>query len=134
VDDFDEFFTEHYPRVVGSLELAGGAAGDAEDAAQEAFMKAMLRWRSVATMERPATWVYVVAVRAMRRRLGRDRSVTDRSSDERPEADETESVVTAFPRRSLGSRDRPRHALFAGNREVDVAHRARTAARRPRRP
>jgi RNA polymerase sigma factor (sigma-70 family) len=94
VDDFDEFFTEHYTRVVGSLELAGGAAGDAEDAAQEAFVNAMLRWRSVSTMERPATWVYVVAVRALRKRLGRDRSVA-RPSDEETVSDQTEDVVTA---------------------------------------
>jgi len=95
VDDFDEFFTEHYPRVVGSLELAGGAAEDAEDAAQEAFVIAMLRWRSVSGMDRPATWVYVVAVRALRRRLGRDRSTADRSTDEREVSDGTEDVVTA---------------------------------------
>jgi RNA polymerase sigma-70 factor (ECF subfamily) len=94
VDDFDEFFTEHYPRVVGSLELAGGTAGDAEDAAQEAFVKAMLRWRSVSTMERPATWVYVVAVRALRRRLGRDRPVAEHLSAERAVTDQTEDVVT----------------------------------------
>jgi RNA polymerase sigma-70 factor (ECF subfamily) len=94
VDDFDEFFTEHYPRVVGSLELAGGAAGDAEDAAQEAFVKAMLRWPAVSTMERPATWVYVVAVRALRRRLGRDRSAAEPAA-ERTVSDETEEVVTA---------------------------------------
>jgi RNA polymerase sigma-70 factor (ECF subfamily) len=95
VDDFDEFFTEHYPRVVGSLELAGGLPGDAEDAAQEAFVKAMLRWRSVATMERPATWVYVVAVRALRRRLGRDRWVAEQQTGERAVTDQTEEVVTA---------------------------------------
>lgn len=95
MDDFDEFFTEHYSRVVGSLELAGGTAGDAEDAAQEAFVKAMLRWRSVSGMERPATWVYVVAVRALRRRLGRDRSVAERRTDERAVTDQAEEVVTA---------------------------------------
>ena len=95
MDDFDEFFTEHYPRVVGSLVLAGGATGDAEDAAQEAFVKAMLRWRSVSGMERPATWVYVVAVRAMRRRLRNDRSVGEQPEDERTVSDETEGVVTA---------------------------------------
>jgi RNA polymerase sigma factor (sigma-70 family) len=94
VDDFDEFFTEHYPRVVGSLELAGGTAGDAEDAAQEAFVKAMLRWRSVSTMERPATWVYVVAVRSLRRRLLRARSVAA-PAPEREVSDRTEDVVTA---------------------------------------
>src|SRR4051794_37791979 len=35
----------------------------AEEAAQEAFVKAWLRWPRVAAMERPASWVYVVAVR-----------------------------------------------------------------------
>jgi RNA polymerase sigma-70 factor, ECF subfamily len=73
VNDFDEFFFEHYPRVVGSLRLAGGDVGEAEDAAQEAFAKAMTRWKSVSEMDRPATWVYVVAVRELRRRRGRRR-------------------------------------------------------------
>jgi RNA polymerase sigma factor (sigma-70 family) len=68
VNDFDQFFREHYARVVGSLRLAGGDVSEAEDAAQEAFAKAMLRWKSVSVMERPATWVYVVAVRELRRR------------------------------------------------------------------
>jgi RNA polymerase sigma-70 factor (ECF subfamily) len=96
VDDFDEFFIEHYRRVVGSLELSGGAPGDAEDAAQEAFVKAMLRWRSVSTMDRPATWVYVVAVRGLRRRLGgRDRRDFDLDEREPVFRDETEEVVTA---------------------------------------
>jgi RNA polymerase sigma-70 factor (ECF subfamily) len=71
VDGFDEFFFEHYARVVGSLRLAGGEVSEAEDAAQEAFAKAMLRWRSVSAMDRPATWVYVVAVRELRRRVRR---------------------------------------------------------------
>jgi hypothetical protein len=64
VDDFDQFFFEHYVRVVGSLRLAGGEAGETEDAAQEAFAKAMVRWNAVSVMERPATWVYVVALRS----------------------------------------------------------------------
>jgi RNA polymerase sigma-70 factor (ECF subfamily) len=71
MDDFDEFFAANYQRVVGSLMLACGTTTEAEDAAQEAFAKAMLRWRSVAQMQRPATWVYVVAVRELRRRLRR---------------------------------------------------------------
>jgi RNA polymerase sigma factor (sigma-70 family) len=71
MDDFDDFFDEHYARVVRSLVLACGAPVDAEDAAQDAFAKALVRWNTVARMERPATWVYVVAVRDLRRRLRR---------------------------------------------------------------
>ena len=77
MDDFDGFFSEHYARVVGSLRLAGGEISEAEDAAQEAFAKAMMRWKSVSLMDRPATWVYVVAVRELRRRTGRRREASD---------------------------------------------------------
>jgi RNA polymerase sigma-70 factor (ECF subfamily) len=80
VDDFDGFFSEHYARVVGSLRLAGGEISEAEDAAQEAFAKAMMRWKSVSLMDRPATWVYVVAVRELRRRAGRRGEVSDAGS------------------------------------------------------
>ncbi len=80
---------------VGSLELAGGTATDAEDAAQDAFVKAMLRWRSVSVMDRPATWVYVVAVRALRKRLLRDRAFPEQLASKEHVSDETEGVVTA---------------------------------------
>jgi RNA polymerase sigma factor (sigma-70 family) len=71
VNDFDQFFREHYGRVVNSLRLAGGDVSEVEDAAQEAFTRAMLRWKSVSVMDRPATWVYVVAIRELRRRRPR---------------------------------------------------------------
>ena len=41
MNDFDQFFREHYARVVGSLRLAGGDVSDAEDAAEEAFATAI---------------------------------------------------------------------------------------------
>ena len=71
MNEFDGFFFEHYTRVVRSLRLAGGELGEAEDATQEAFSKAMQRWGAVSVMDRPATWVYVVAVRELRRRSRR---------------------------------------------------------------
>jgi RNA polymerase sigma-70 factor, ECF subfamily len=108
VDDFDEFFFDHYARVVASLRLAGGDLGDAEDAAQDGFAKAMQRWESVSTMERPATWVYVVAVRELRRRARRgSRSVGALNLEVPDHADEvvsTEVVEDAL--RSLPPRQR----------------------------
>jgi RNA polymerase sigma-70 factor (ECF subfamily) len=71
VGDFEEFFAEHYARVVRSLVLALGHTAEAEDAAQDAFTRALRRWSAVSAMARPGTWVYVVAVRQLRRRLGR---------------------------------------------------------------
>jgi RNA polymerase sigma factor (sigma-70 family) len=81
MSDFDEFFDQHYQRVLGSLLLACGSSSDAEDAAQEAFAKAMVRWSSVERMDRPATWVYVVAVRELRRRLRRGAMQFERDAD-----------------------------------------------------
>jgi len=70
--DFEGFFGAEYVRVLRSLTLVLGEPQRAEDAAQEAFAKAYRRWGSVGQMERPGTWVYVVALRAERRRLARD--------------------------------------------------------------
>ena len=97
MDDFDRFFLEHYGRVVGSLRLACGDCGEVEDTAQEAFAKAMLRWQSVSAMDRPATWVYVVAVRELRRRLrSRDRSTsTEGTGTHAAAVDPADAVVTA---------------------------------------
>ena len=96
VTDFDEFFAEHYARVVASLVLVCGDAGEAEDAAQVGFTKAMLRWRTVSRYRRPSTWVYVVAVRELRRGLRRrERSVITDDAVDAPAVDPAVQVVTA---------------------------------------
>ena len=71
VDGFDEFFATHYRGVVTALEFAVLDRSLAEDAAQEAFVRALRRWRTVAHTDRPATWVYVVAMHEARRQLRR---------------------------------------------------------------
>jgi DNA-directed RNA polymerase specialized sigma24 family protein len=42
---FDALFAEHYPRLVRALTLVAGERELAADAAQEAFVKAHLKWR-----------------------------------------------------------------------------------------
>lgn len=74
--DYEVFFAEEYEAVVRALTLAFGNRMVAEDAAQEAFGRALARWPRVAQMERPAGWVYVVAVRFERRRNLRRRLPT----------------------------------------------------------
>ena len=71
MDDFETFFTLNYEPVVCSLALAFGDRVDTEDAVQDAFAQAYLKWSAVSVMERPATWVYVVAARRFRRTLRR---------------------------------------------------------------
>jgi RNA polymerase sigma factor (sigma-70 family) len=72
VDGFEGFFVEHHAGVVRALTLALGSRAEADEAAQVGFERALRRWRHVRTLDRPATWVYVVALRAARRRWARD--------------------------------------------------------------
>jgi len=94
--EFDAFWRAHHDPVVRSLTLAFADRHLAEDAAQVGFERALRKWRMVARLERPATWVYVVAVRHGRRHLAREgrrppAGGTARSS--MPEADDPQAVV-----------------------------------------
>ena len=64
----------------------------AEDAAQTGFERALRRWRTVATHDRPDTWVYVVAVRHGRRQLAR-RADQRTWESEAPDAPSPEAEV-----------------------------------------
>jgi RNA polymerase sigma-70 factor (ECF subfamily) len=70
--DFEGFFELNYQPVVQGLRLAFGDRPGVEDAVQDAFAKAYVRWSSVGSMSRPGTWVYVVAARSLRRVGRRD--------------------------------------------------------------
>lgn len=63
---FDEFYRAHFDPVARALTLAGADRELARDAAQEAFARALRRWRHVREMDRPDGWVYVVAMNQLR--------------------------------------------------------------------
>ena len=71
--DFDEFYREHYSRIQRAMALGFRDAGLADEITQEAFYRALLRWRRVSKLERPDAWTMVVALN-----LGRDNSRRDR--------------------------------------------------------
>jgi RNA polymerase sigma-70 factor (ECF subfamily) len=78
-DEFERFFLAHYESVVRSLTLITGDRQRAEDAAQDAFIKAHARWRTVRSYDLPVAWVRRVAVnrcrdthRSERRRVARE--------------------------------------------------------------
>jgi len=71
-DEFTRFFDDHYEPIVRSLTLVFGDRPRAEDAAQVGFERAYRKWRTVGSLDRPATWVYVVALRDARRQLQRE--------------------------------------------------------------
>ena len=66
-DDFAEFFAAKFEGVVRSLVLVVGDRETARDIAQEAFVKALLRWDRIQFYDEPVAWVRKVAFRAAMR-------------------------------------------------------------------
>ena len=71
-DEFEGFFRNEITRLVRTMYLLTGDAGEAEDVAQEAFVRVLEHWPRVSRMESPAGYLYRVAFnldRGRRRRL-----------------------------------------------------------------
>lgn len=54
---FEEFFRSNYPRAFGVAVRMLGNAAEAEDAAAEAFSRALVRWRRVNALDYRDAWV-----------------------------------------------------------------------------
>jgi RNA polymerase sigma-70 factor, ECF subfamily len=61
--DFEEFYQACYGRMVALVAAMLGDRHQAEDIAQEAFARALTRWRRVARYDVPEAWVRRVALR-----------------------------------------------------------------------
>jgi RNA polymerase sigma-70 factor (ECF subfamily) len=70
--DFDETFRESYWPMVRSLAVACGDSAVAEDAVQDAFERAFVRWRRIAQYDDPAGWIRHVALNRIRDHHRRD--------------------------------------------------------------
>ena len=91
---YEEFFDEHYEPIRRALTVALADPALAEDAVQDAFARAYVHWRTVSVMDRPAGWVYVVALRGGRRQRGRRVGVV-------PAAAEIDPIGTLLDRAAL---------------------------------
>ena len=68
---FERFYEAEHGRLVASLVLATGDADLAQEAADEAFLRALMAWSRVQAMASPGGWTYRVAVNVARRRARR---------------------------------------------------------------
>jgi RNA polymerase sigma factor (sigma-70 family) len=101
VRTFDAFYADEQPAIRRSLAVALGDVALADQCTQEAFVKAWLRWNRVSAMERPAAWVYVVAVRQGLRLLRGDRRSDSRDDAELVEGDTADATLDRLTTREL---------------------------------
>lgn len=71
VDMVRELYEGCYRRLVGQLFALCGNLGEAEDAVQEAFVRAVEKPRRFAQLENPEAWLRTVALNAVRGRYRR---------------------------------------------------------------
>ncbi|MGE5460286.1 MAG: RNA polymerase sigma factor [Solirubrobacterales bacterium] len=69
--DFEAFFEDEYPHLFGALCLVTRNRYEAEEIAQDAFLKVWERWDRVSEMESPAGYLYRTAMNAFRKRYRR---------------------------------------------------------------
>ena len=70
-DRMRELYDGCYRRLVGQLFAFCGDLTEAEDAVQEAFVRALSKPRTVARLDNPEAWLRTVAVNVARRRFRR---------------------------------------------------------------
>jgi RNA polymerase sigma-70 factor (ECF subfamily) len=114
---FEQFYEREYHRVVGFAYALAGSWEAAEDAAQEAFLRAHREWARVGRYEQPGAWVRRVAanlaVSAFRRRLTEARALVRLAARRQPDPPlEGEAVDFWRAVRALPSRQRQAVALF----------------------
>lgn len=105
--DFDALFQQQYERLVRAMTVVAGDRVLAEDAVQEAFVKAHVKWRKISQYDDPAGWVRRVALNKLRdehRRDGRKLLALGRlrhrtpTTTENPEIDEFGRLLAELPR------------------------------------
>ncbi|MFI7575167.1 SigE family RNA polymerase sigma factor [Micromonospora sp. NPDC049497] len=76
VDGFDDFYRGSRQRLLGYVYVLTGDLAEAQDAVQEAYIRAWQRWSTVGGYDDPEAWVRVVASRIA---VSRWRSLRSRS-------------------------------------------------------
>jgi RNA polymerase sigma factor (sigma-70 family) len=81
---YEWVFRATFPSVTRTVYLIVHDRAVAEEIAQDAFLKLLQKWSSIADYERPEAWVRKVAVRMAIRHVGRERSRPNRELKARP--------------------------------------------------
>ncbi len=97
--EFEDFFAAEYGRVVGLAFVLCGGRAQAEELAQDAFVRAFERWSTVSGYDDPGAWVRRVAANlatSWLRRRGREVRALARTATRRPPPSDVEGEDPAF--------------------------------------
>lgn len=75
---FEEFFLEQHDLLYRALFFITGSADEADDLAQEAFVKLWERWDRIDRIDDPTAYLFRVALNGFRTRLRRAKAATRR--------------------------------------------------------
>jgi DNA-directed RNA polymerase specialized sigma24 family protein len=84
---FEGFVVENQTRLFGSLCLMTGSRHEAEEIAQEAFVRVLERWQQVRALDDPTGYLFVTALNVFRKRFRRARVALRRSIGVAPNQD-----------------------------------------------
>jgi len=59
--NFDDFYAAHFRGVAAQIYVSFGDMAEAQDIAQEAFVRALARWERICQFDDPVSWVRRVA-------------------------------------------------------------------------
>ena len=100
---FAAFYDATFGRTLACVYALTGDRGEAEDVAQDAYVRAWPRWRSLQTYDDPSAWVRQVACRIAVSRWRRARTALSHVARQRgremqaaPPSDDTVALVTAL--------------------------------------
>jgi DNA-directed RNA polymerase specialized sigma24 family protein len=69
--DFDAFFERHHARLFAALCLTTGSRHEAEEIAQDAFLRILERWERVSELDGPESYLFTTAMNIVRKRYRR---------------------------------------------------------------
>jgi RNA polymerase sigma-70 factor (ECF subfamily) len=114
----ERFYVAAYPRLVAFLRPLVGSATEAEDVAQEAFVRLLPRWSSVEQYQDPEAWLRSVAFKIAVSRWRRLRTASRHLVRHRPEltapAPDEDALLVEAALRSLSLEHRQVLVLHHG--------------------